>query len=41
MNKPVEHQQPAEHAKRLQREESSGFDRKVIDYIHNAAAHGL
>jgi glutamate synthase domain-containing protein 2 len=25
----------------LQREESWGYDRKHIDYIHNAAAHGL
>jgi glutamate synthase domain-containing protein 2 len=35
MNKPVE----AHH--RLQREESAGYDRKVIDYIHHAAATGL
>jgi glutamate synthase domain-containing protein 2 len=35
MNKPVEMH------KRLQREESAGYDRKVIDYIHHAAATGL
>ena len=35
MNKPVEMH------KRIQREESAGFDRKVIDYIHHAAATGL
>ncbi len=35
MNKPVE-----QH-KRIQREESAGYDRKVIDYIHHAAATGL
>jgi len=35
MNKPVEtHEQ-------VQREESAGFDRKIIDYIHHAAATGL
>jgi glutamate synthase domain-containing protein 2 len=39
MNKPIEH--PGQAAKRIQREESAGFDRTVIDYIHNAAAHGL
>lgn len=39
MNKPIEH--PGSAAKRIQREESAGFDRTVIDYIHNAAAHGL
>jgi hypothetical protein len=39
MNKPVEH--TAQAPKRIQREESAGFDRTVIDYIHNAAAHGL
>ena len=33
--------QPISFHKRLQLEESSGFDRSVIDYIHNAAAHGL
>ncbi len=27
--------------KRLVREESKGFDRKTLDYIQNAAAHGL
>ncbi|MEO8039412.1 MAG: FMN-binding glutamate synthase family protein [Betaproteobacteria bacterium] len=27
--------------RRIQREESAGFDRRIIDYIHNAAAHGL
>jgi glutamate synthase domain-containing protein 2 len=27
--------------KQIQREESAGFDRKVIDYIHHAAATGL
>jgi glutamate synthase domain-containing protein 2 len=35
MNKPVETH------KRIQREESAGYDRKVIDYIHHAAATGL
>ena len=35
MNKPVE------LGKRIQREESAGYDRTVLDYIHNAAAHGL
>jgi glutamate synthase domain-containing protein 2 len=35
MNKPVETQ------RRIQREESAGYDRKVIDYIHHAAATGL
>jgi len=39
MNTPVEH--PAQAPKRIQREESAGFDRQIIDYIHNAAAHGL
>ena len=39
MNKPLEH---AVHApKRVSREESAGFDRRTIDYIQNAAAHGL
>jgi glutamate synthase domain-containing protein 2 len=35
MNKPVETH------KRIQREESAGYDRKVLDYIHHAAATGL
>ncbi|MDA0983811.1 MAG: FMN-binding glutamate synthase family protein [Proteobacteria bacterium] len=35
MNKPVEFH------KRIQHEESWGYDRRTIDYIHNAAAHGL
>ncbi len=35
MNKPVEVH------KQIQREESAGFDRRVIDYIHHAAATGL
>jgi len=35
MNKPVEPQQ------RLRLEESAGFDRKVIDYVHHASATGL
>ena len=35
MNKPVELQKP------IQREESAGYDRKVIDYIHHAAATGM
>lgn len=38
MNKPVEHNSPP---KRMQREESWGYDRTIIDYIQNAAAHGL
>jgi glutamate synthase domain-containing protein 2 len=32
---------PTEIPKPLQREESSGYDRRILDYIHNAAAHGL
>lgn len=32
---------PIEYHKRAQREESWGYDRRIIDYIHNAAAHGL
>jgi glutamate synthase domain-containing protein 2 len=35
MNKPMELHRP------IQREESWGYDRRIIDYIHNAAAHGL
>ncbi len=35
MNEPVEIEKP------IQREESWGYDRKTIDYIRNAAAHGL
>jgi len=35
MNKPLDPH------KRIQREESWSFDRRIIDYIHNAAAHGL
>ena len=35
MNKPIDVR------KHIQREESWGFDRKTIDYIQNAAAHGL
>jgi glutamate synthase domain-containing protein 2 len=35
MNKPVETH------RHIQREESAGYDRKVIDYIHHAAATGL
>jgi glutamate synthase domain-containing protein 2 len=35
MNKPVE------FAKPIQREESWGYDRRTLDYIRNAAAHGL
>lgn len=35
MNKPAQ----IEH--RIQREESAGYDRKVIDYIHRASATGL
>ena len=41
MNKPIENKPQSDHTLRVQREESWGFDRKVIDYIHNAAAHGL
>jgi glutamate synthase domain-containing protein 2 len=33
--------QPIEFHPRIQREESATFDRRVIDYIHHAAAHGL
>ena len=37
MNKPISFQpQPA-----IQREESAGYDRRIIDYIHHAATHGL
>jgi len=32
---------PVEFHKRIQREESWGYDRKTLDYIHNASAHGL
>ncbi len=35
MNKPIEAQHP------IQREESAGYDRKIIDYIHRASATGL
>ena len=35
MNKPVELHKP------VQREESAGYDRRIIDYIQHAAAHGL
>jgi glutamate synthase domain-containing protein 2 len=42
VNKPVEHvPATAESARRVQREESHGYDRRVIDYIQNAAASGL
>ena len=41
MNKPIDNKPQSGHVPRVQREESWGFDRKVIDYIHNAAAHGL
>ena len=33
--------QPVEIPRRLRNEESAGYDRRVIDYIHNAATHGL
>ena len=32
---------PAEPQHRLQLEESAGYDRKVIDYVHHASATGL
>jgi glutamate synthase domain-containing protein 2 len=32
---------PSDASKSIQREESFGFDRRILDYIHNAAAHGL
>ena len=32
---------PTTPDRHLSREESAGYDRKVIDYIRNAAAHGL
>ena len=32
---------PIEFHPRIQREESATFDRRVIDYIHHAAAHGV
>ena len=35
MNKPIELPKP------IQREESWSYDRRIIDYIHTAAAHGL
>jgi glutamate synthase domain-containing protein 2 len=43
MNQPIDIDRalPTDNTQRLQREESWGYDRKVIDYIHNAAAHGL
>ena len=40
MNKPLDPLSVAP-PRRIQREESAGFDRRVIDYIHNAAASGL
>ncbi|HSO05658.1 MAG TPA: FMN-binding glutamate synthase family protein, partial [Pelomicrobium sp.] len=33
--------QPVEIRRRLHNAESASYDRRVIDYIHNAAAHGL
>jgi len=33
--------QPIEFHPRIRREENATFDRRVIDYIHHAAAHGL
>jgi glutamate synthase domain-containing protein 2 len=41
MDKQGEHPQQAGQHQRLQQEESWGFDRRVIDYIHHAAATGL
>jgi glutamate synthase domain-containing protein 2 len=41
MNKPAENVSGAAQQRRVSREESWGYDRKVIDYIRNAAAHGL
>ncbi len=41
MDKQGEHPQQAGQHRRLQQEESWGFDRRVIDYIHHAAATGL
>ena len=35
----MDHTSPA--PKRIQTEESATFDRTALDYIHNAAAHGL
>src|SRR5579862_8726526 len=35
MNKPIDLHPP------IQREESWGYDRRIIDYIHHAATHGL
>ncbi len=32
---------PGESHKRMQLEESAGFDRKIIDYVHHASATGL
>lgn len=32
---------PTQAPQHLSREESWGYDRKIMDYIHNAAAHGL
>lgn len=32
---------PVQFHKSVQKEESWGFDRRIINYIHNAAAHGL
>ncbi len=41
MNKPVERPPVPTAAPRMQREESRGYDRRIIDYIQGAAASGL
>src|SRR4030095_552204 len=41
MDNQGEHPPQAGQHQRLQQEESWGFDRRVIDYIHHAAATGL
>ena len=41
MNKPVDEHPMVEHPRHVSLEESWGYDRKILDYIQNAAAHGL
>ncbi|MBI1398170.1 MAG: FMN-binding glutamate synthase family protein [Betaproteobacteria bacterium] len=41
MNKPVDDRPATEHPAHFSLEESWGYDRKVLDYIRSAAAHGL
>ena len=41
MNKPVDQHGMADAPRRVSGEESWGYDRRIIDYIQHAAAHGL